>query len=88
MPKTALKKEKWTLSFDPRLKNLLIKEARKKGIYPVNLLEEIVRERYNPFGYADIKDSVSYVQSIRKDSKTHTDEESLNEIRKWQKTGS
>ena len=88
MPKTALKKEKWTLSFDPRLKNLLIKEARKKGIYPVNLLEEIVRERYNPFGYADIKNSVSYIQSIRKDSKTHTDEEFLNEIRKWQKTGS
>jgi len=39
MPKTALKKEKWTLSFDPRLKRLLIKEARKKGVYPVNLLE-------------------------------------------------
>jgi hypothetical protein len=50
MAKAALKKEKWTLSFDPRLKNLLIKEARKKGVYPVNLLEEIVRERYNPFG--------------------------------------
>ena len=29
MPKASLKKEKWTLSFDPRLKRLLIKEAQK-----------------------------------------------------------
>jgi hypothetical protein len=88
MPKTALKKEKWTLSFDPRLKRLLIKEARKKGVYPVNLLEEVVRERFNPYGYTDVKDSVAYVQESRKGSRTQSDDAFLDEIREWQKSRS
>jgi hypothetical protein len=88
MSKTALKKEKWTLSFDPRLKRLLIKEARKKGIYPVSLLEEVVRERFNPYGLSDVKDSVAYVQEIRKGSDDRSDEAFLKEIREWQKSNS
>ena len=88
MPKTALKKEKWTLSFDPRLKRLLIKEARKKGIYPVSLLEEVVRERFNPYGHSDVKDSVAYVLEIRKGSRDRSDEAFLKEIREWQKSNS
>ena len=88
MPKTTLKKEKWTLSFDPRLKRLLIKEARKKGVYPVNLLEEVVRERFNPYGYTDVEDSVAYVQESRKGSRTQTDDAFLDEIREWQKSRS
>jgi len=88
MPKTALKKEKWTLSFDPRLKHLLIKEARKKGIYPVNLLEQVVRERFNPFGHLGVEDSVAYVKEIRKASRGHSDEAFLKEIREWQKSNS
>lgn len=88
MPKTALKKEKWTLSFDPRLKRLLIKEARKKGVYPVSLLEEVVRERFNPYGHADVKDSVAYVREIRKGSRDRSDESFLKEIREWQKSNS
>ncbi|HUK55986.1 MAG TPA: hypothetical protein VLY20_04945 [Nitrospiria bacterium] len=88
MPKAALKKEKWTLSFDPRLKRLLIKEARKKGIYPVSLLEEVVRERFNPYGHSDVKDSVAYVQEIRKGSRHRSDEAFLKEIRAWQKLSS
>ena len=88
MPKTALKKEKWTLSFDPRLKRLLIKEARKKGIYPVSLLEDVVRERFNPYGHVDVKDSVAYVQEIRKGSRDRSDEAFLKEIREWQKSNS
>lgn len=88
MPKTALKKEKWTLSFDPRLKRLLIKEARKKGVYPVNLLEEVVRERFNPYGYTDVEDSVAYVQESRKGSSTQSDDAFLDEIREWQKSRS
>lgn len=88
MPKTALrlKKEKWTLSFDPHLKRFLIREARKKGIYPVNLLEQVVRERFNPYGYTDVKDSVAYVQELRKGSRTQSDEAFLQEIREWQKS--
>ena len=88
MPKATLRKEKWTLSFDPRLKRLLIKEARRKGIYPVALLEQVVRERFNPYGHTDMKDSIAYVREMRKGSRSQSDEVFLNEIRKWQKSGS
>lgn len=85
MAKTALRKEKWTLSFDPRLKTLVIKNARQKGVYPVTLLEEIVRERFNPYGHTDVKNSVEYVAALRKESRKRPDEEFLAEIRAWQK---
>lgn len=85
MPKAALKKEKWTLSFDPKLKDAVIREAKAKGMYPVNFLEELVREKINPYGYTDIKDSVKYVRELRKKSKDKTDEEFLEEILNWGK---
>lgn len=85
MSKTALKKEKWTLSFDPKLKDAVIREARAKGIYPVNFLEELVREKVNPYGYTDVKDSVKHVRELRKKSKDKTDEKFLEEILKWKK---
>ncbi len=88
MPKVALCKEKWTLSFDPVLKTLVVKAARRKGVYPVALLEEIVRERFNPYGHTDVKDSAEYVATLRKGSRKHTDEEFLAEIRAWQKSRS
>lgn len=88
MAKTLLKKEKWTLSFDPRLKRLLIREAKKRGVYPVNLLEQVVRERFNPYGYTDVKESVAYLQKIRKGSRSISDEVFLREIREWQRSNS
>jgi hypothetical protein len=88
MSKTALKKEKWTLSFDSRLKRLLIKEAQRKGIYPVALLEEVVRDRFNPYGFSDVKDSVRYVRKIRKGSRKVTDKAFLKEIQAWRKSNS
>jgi hypothetical protein len=88
MAKTALKKEKWTLSFDPRLKSLVVKAARRKGVYPVTLLEEIVRERFNPYGHTDVKDSLGYLTAIRKESRKQTDKEFLAEIEAWQKSRS
>ena len=69
MAKTSLRKEKWTLTFDPRLKFLLIQEARKKGVYPVNLLEEMVREQFNPYGHTDVGNAASYVRKVRKQSR-------------------
>ena len=88
MPKAALRKEKWTLSFDPLLKTLVVKAARRKGVYLVALLEELVRERFNPYGHTDVKDSAEYVATIRKHSLKQTDEEFLAEIRAWQKSRS
>jgi hypothetical protein len=85
MPKGALKKEKWTLSFDPKLKDAVVREAKAKGIYPVNFLEELVREKINPYGYTDVKDSVKYVRELRKKSKDKTDEDFLKEIIRWKK---
>jgi hypothetical protein len=37
--------------------------------FTLSILEEIVREKLNPYGYTDVKDSVSYVRAIRKKSK-------------------
>ena len=88
MAKAVLKKEKWTLSFDSSLKDAVIKEARKKGVYPVNILDDIVREKLNPYGYTDVKDSVAYVRAIRKRSKETSAKEFLEEIRRWQKSNS
>ena len=85
MAKSAVKKEKWTLSFDVRLKKAVIREAKVKGIYPVNYLEALVREKINPYGHTDVKESVKYVRELRKASKDKTDEKFLEEILKWQK---
>jgi hypothetical protein len=85
MPKHTLKKEKWTLSFDPKLKEAVKREAEARGMYPVNFLEELVREKINPYGHTDVKDSVKYVREVRKKSKDTTDEKFLEEILKWKK---
>ncbi|HWR59258.1 MAG TPA: hypothetical protein VN328_10250 [Thermodesulfovibrionales bacterium] len=88
MTKTALRKEKWTLSFDSSLKDAVIREAKEKGIYPVNLLEDMVREKFNPYGYTDVKDSVAHVRAIRKKSKEVSGKAFLEEIKRWQKSNS
>jgi hypothetical protein len=88
MTKAVLRKEKWTLSFDASLKEAVIKEAKSKGIYPVAFLEEMVRDRLNPYGHTDVKDSVAYVRAIRKRSKAGSSKEFLDEIKRWQKSKS
>ncbi len=88
MARAALKKEKWTLSFDSSLKEAVIREARKKGIYPVSFLEEVVREKLNPYGYTDVKDSVTHVRALRKKSKEVSAKAFLDEIKRWKKSNS
>lgn len=88
MPKAVLKKEKWTLSFDASLKEAVIRQAKKKGIYPVAFLEEMVREKLNPYGHTDVEDSVAYVRAIRKKSKGISSKEFLDDIKRWQKSKS
>ncbi|MEE8328537.1 MAG: hypothetical protein V3R54_01250 [Thermodesulfovibrionia bacterium] len=85
MSKTALKKEKWTLSFDSKLKEAVIREAKVRGMYPVNFLEELTREKINPYGHTDVKNSVKYVRELRRKSKDKTDEIFLEEILRWKK---
>ena len=88
MPKTALKKEKWTLSFDPALKSAVMKAAKRRGVYPVTLLESLVREKFSPYGHSDVEDSAAYVSSLRKQSRKQSDDAFLDEIETWQKSRS
>lgn len=85
MHKHTLQKEKWTITFDPALKKRVRQEAKKMRIYPVQLLETLVRERLNPFGFQSVQDSVEYVNSVRKNSQTLSDKAFLNELEKWQR---
>lgn len=88
MSKSALRKEKWTLSFDPALKGLVVKAARRRGVYPVTLLEDLVREKFNPFGHTDVDDSAAYVTALRRHGRKQSDEAFLAEIEAWQKSRS
>ncbi|WHZ26959.1 MAG: hypothetical protein OJF51_001755 [Nitrospira sp.] len=88
MAKSALRKEKWTLSFDPVLKNLVVKAAKRRGVYPVTVLENLVREKFNPYGHTDVEDSAEYVAAIRRHGRSQSDKEFLAEIEAWQKSRS
>ncbi len=54
----------------------------------MSLLEEVVRERFNPYGHSDVQDSVAYVRAMRKGSRRQSDESFLKEIREWQRSNS
>jgi hypothetical protein len=86
--KLKLKKEKWTLTFDRRLKGAVMQEAKRRRVYPAQVLESLVREKFNPFGHTDIKDEASYVRRLRKKDKEKSDEEFLEDIRRWEKINS
>lgn len=88
MSKAALKKAKWTLSFDPALKSAVVKAAKRRGVYPVTLLEGIVREKFNPYGHTNIEDSAAYISALRKQGRKQSDEAFLDEIAAWQKSHS
>lgn len=85
MARHALKKERWTITFDHGLKRRVLAEARRLRIYPVQLLETMVRERLNPYGFQSVRDSVSYVNVVREKSERQGDKRFLAELRQWQK---
>jgi len=88
MARAVAKREKWTLTFDSDLKAFLVKAARRRRVYPVTLLESIVREKFNPYGYTDVKDSVAYVRMLRRRSRKTSDGRFLEEVRAWQRSAS
>ena len=88
MPRPAKRKEKWTLSFDPALKSIVAKAAKRRGVYPVTLLENLVREKFNPYGHTDVDDSAAYATALRKQSRKQSDDAFLDEIKTWQKSRS
>jgi hypothetical protein len=88
MQKKTLRKEKWTLNVDHRIKGAVVKEAKRRGIYPGQVIESLVREKFNPFGHSDIGNEAAYVRKLRDDSQNGTDQIFLEEIRRWEKINS
>lgn len=88
MARNKLKKESWTLNVDRRIKGVVIKEAKRLGVYPVELIESMVREKFNPFGHAGIKDEAVYVRRLRDKNRNISDKKFLDEIRRWEKINS
>ena len=88
MPRPAKRKEKWTLSFDPALKSVVVKVAKRRGVYPVTLLKNLVREKFDPYGHTDVDDSGAYVTALRRQGRKQSDEDFLAEIEAWQKSRS
>ena len=88
MPKTALRKEKWTLSSNLALKSVVVKTAKRRGVYPVTVLENLVREKFNPYGHTGVDDRAAYVTVLRKQGRRQPDDAFLNEIAAWQKSRS
>ena len=88
MAKASVKKEKWTLTFDRRLKGAVVEEAKKRGVYPVQVLESLVREKFNPFGHGKIKDESAYVRGLRRKDSSKNDKQFLAEVRRWEKINS
>lgn len=88
MPWPTKRKEKWTLSFAPTLKSVVVKASKRRGVYPVTLLERLVREKFNSYGYTNVNNSAAYVAAMRKHAHKQSDEDFLAEIEAWQKSRS
>lgn len=85
MARSSLNRIRWTLTFDADLKKKVQQAATKLHVYPVQILESIVRDNLNPYGLKSIKDSMAYVNSIRQQSKAKSDQQFIEEIKKWEK---
>ena len=88
MSRPAKRKKKWTLSFDPALKSAVVKAAKRMGVYPVTVLENLVREKFSPYGHTGVDDSAAYVTTLRKQNRKQSDDGFLAEIEAWQKSRS
>lgn len=76
------------MSFDSELKAMIIRIARRRRVYPVAILEEVVREKLNPFGHSDVRDSARYVAMLRKRARLQSDEEFLADLHAWRRRSS
>jgi hypothetical protein len=88
MAGAPLKKERWTLTVDRRLKHAILAEAREQGVSPAQVLENLIREKLNPFGHTDVADPVAYVRTLRRESRKLADEEFLADLKKWERVAS
>jgi hypothetical protein len=54
----------------------------------VEIIESLVREKFNPFGHSDVKDEGAYVRKLRGAEKHESDREFLEEMRRWESINS
>ena len=60
--------------------------AEHKGtIFIAQVLEDLIREKLNPFGHTDVTDPTAYVRTLRRKSRETTDEEFLADLKRWEK---
>lgn len=85
MSSLPVKKERWTLTIDRRIKHSVIDEARRRNIRPSRLLEELIKEKLNPFGHTDVVDPTVYVRTLRRKGRKTTDKEFLADLKRWEK---
>ena len=88
MAKGTSTREKCTLFFDAELKAFLVRLAKRQRTYPVELLEGLVKDKFNPYGHTDVKDSATYVRMLRRRSRKQSDAAFLKGIRAWQRSAS
>lgn len=84
MSASALKKERWTVTVDSRIKRTILAEARQRNLRPGQVLEELVREKLKPFGHTDIKNAPQYIRALRKKSREPSDDAFLADLTKWE----
>jgi hypothetical protein len=88
MRSLLVKKERWTLTTDQRVKHSVIDEARRRKVLPARVLEYLIKEKLNPFGHADVVDPTTYVRMLRRKSRKTTDKEFLADLKRWEKVSS
>ena len=76
---------RWTLTVDRRLKQAVMAEARQRRVRPAQVLEDLIREKFNPFGHTDVIDPTAYVRTLRRKSRETTDGEFLANLKRWEK---
>ena len=88
MNSSPVKKERWTLTLDRRVKRSVIDEARRRKVRPARVLEDLIKEKLNPFGHTDVMDPTVYVRTLRRKSRKTTDKEFLADLKRWEKVTS
>ncbi|MEO8340342.1 MAG: hypothetical protein ABI604_11600 [Nitrospirota bacterium] len=64
------------------------KGCQAQGVYPVTVLENLVRKTFNPYGHTDVYDSADYVTALRKQGRKQSDDAFLADIEAWRKSRS
>jgi hypothetical protein len=71
------------LRVDRRIKGAVINEAKKLGIYPVEFIESLVKENFDPFDHSDVKHEGATLRKLYGTDKHKNDREFLEDTQRW-----